>query len=301
MEWGIAINLREPVSESVEKAKIADHGGIETIWITDFPATRLSPVLASIIAENTENSRIGIGLLSPLLYSSSHILQMMITLIETYGERFDLLIGPGDRIKLGEVGVSYGKMSTLVARMSDAASSIRRRLSEYKECRVLVGAQGQKMIEASTSSDGVLLNYSDSEMIQWAISLLNKKPIGFSIGVFPPSLIGFSKSCDEQMGIKTSAAIVALGLNHSIMERFGLKKSLYPAIEMMKKQGLTDDIIKEIDSNILNRFSLCGNIESNIERLKDYQRIGVDMVVFGPPQGASLKGVERIVEAKSRF
>ena len=74
-----------------------------------------------------------------------------------------------------------------------------------------------------------------------------------------------------------------------------------PAIEMMKKQGLTDDIIKEIDSNILNRFSLCGNIESNIERLKDYQRIGVDMVVFGPPQGASLKGVERIVEAKSRF
>ncbi|MGY5880935.1 MAG: LLM class flavin-dependent oxidoreductase [Candidatus Thorarchaeota archaeon] len=301
MEWGIAINLRETVSEIIEKTKIADQGGIETIWITDFPATRLSPVLASVVAKNTENSRIGVGLLSPLIYSPSHILQMMTTLIETYGERFDLLLGPGDRVKLGEIGASYGKITTLVARMSDAATSIREGLSEYKDCRVFVGAQGPKMIEASTCSDGVLLNYSDSEMIQWAISLLEGRPNGFKIGVFPPSLIGSSKSCSEHMGIKTSAAVVALGLSASIMRKFGLTEYLQSALERMKEQGLTNEVVEMLDQNILDRFSLCASVEQITERLVDYQRLGVDMVVYGPPLGASPKGVQRLVDAKNRL
>ena len=203
--------------------------------MTDFPATRLSPVLASVVAKNTKNSRIGIGLLSPLIYSPSHIIQMMTTLIETYGERFDLLLGPGDRIKLGEIGVSYGDITTLVTRMNDSVTMIRRGLSEYEECKVFVGAQGSKMIELSTCSDGVLLNYSDSEMIQWAISHLKDKPTGFTIGIFPPSLIGSSKPCDEHIGIKTSAAVVALGLSPSLMRRFGLIEDLQPAILKMKE------------------------------------------------------------------
>ncbi len=80
MEWGIAINLREHVSEIIEKAVVADKGGIDTVWLTDYPATRFSPILSSMIAKNTKNCRIGVGLLSPLIYSSSHILQIMTTL-----------------------------------------------------------------------------------------------------------------------------------------------------------------------------------------------------------------------------
>lgn len=301
MEWGIAINLRESVSEIIEMAKIADRGGIETIWITDFPATRVSPILASVVAENTRTSRIGVGLLSPLIYSSSHILQMMTTLIETYGNRFDLLLGPGDRTKLGEIGVSYGDITTLVARMNASVTTIRSGLSEYEECKVFVGAQGSKMIELSTCSDGVLLNYSDSEMIQWAISHLEDKPTGFTIGIFPPSLIGSSKPCDEHIGVRTSAAVVALGLSPSLMRRFGLIEDLQPAILKMKKVGLTDEVVEMLGQNILSRFSLCGDNESNVNLLRIYQRIGVDIVVYGPPQGASLRGVKQLVSAKKEF
>jgi len=300
MEWGIALNLREPVSEIIEKSMIADKGKIETIWITDFPATRLSPVLASAVAERTEKSRIGIGLLSPLIYSSSHIIQMMTTLIETYGERFDLLIGPGDRTRLKEIGVSYGDVSTIVTRIRDSVTSIRESLLEYNDCKVFVGAQGSKMIEASTCSDGVLLNYSDSEMIEWAITTLGKRPQGFKIGIFSPSLIGSSKKCDEYFGIKASAAIVALGLNPSILRRFGLKDKLQPAIDKMKENGLTQDLVEMIDQEILDRFSLCGDIEANIDQLENYKQMGVDMVVYGPPQGASLIGVKQLVNAIGR-
>jgi len=301
MEWGIAINLREPVSDIVEKAVEADQGGIDTVWVTDFPATRLSPILASTIAQNTKNCRIGVGLLSPLLYSPTHILQMMTTLIELHGARFDLLLGPGDRPKLRDIGVDYGDIATLVERMREFVTTIREGLEEHDATRVFLGAQGQKMIEASTCSNGVLLNYSDSEMIQWAIATLGKRPQGFKIGAFPPSLIGSSKKCDEHPGIKTSAAVVALGLNSSIQSRFELKEELQPAIDKMKKYGLTQDVVEMIDQEILDRFSLCGDIDENTNQLESYKQMGVDMVVFGPPQGTSLKGVKQLVEAKSKF
>ena len=298
MEWGIAINLREPVSEIIEKAVVADHGGIDTVWITDYPATRLSPIIASEVAKKTKNCRIGVGLLSPLIYSPLHIVQIMNTLVDMHGDRFDLLLGPGDRTKLRDIGVDYGNTSTFVERMRESVITIREKLADDNELRVFMGAQGPKMIEVSTSCDGVLLNYSDSQMIQWAISLLGKKSKNFKIGVFPPSLIGFSKPCNEHKGIKTSAAVVALGLSPSILREFRLGDNLHPAIKRVKEFGLSNDIVEMIDQSILDRFSLCGSIESNIKHLSNYQQIGVDIIVYAPPQGASLEGVERLVAAK---
>lgn len=301
MEWGIAINLRESVSEIVEKAVIADQGGIHTIWLTDFPATRFSPALASVVAESTTNCRLGVGLLSPLIYSPSHIVQMMTTLIETYGERFDLLLGPGDRTKLEEIGISYGQISTLVDRMTKSVTSIGEGLSDFKDCRIFVGAQGPKMLEASTCADGVLLNYSDPEMIQWAISILERRPDNFMIGVFPPSLIGTTKICEENVSIKTSAAVVALGVSRSILKKFGLLQELQPVRSMLKREGLTEKVVEMIDQKILERFSFCGNNKSISKRLADYQELGVDMIVFGPPQGATLGGINSLVRVKSNF
>jgi alkanesulfonate monooxygenase SsuD/methylene tetrahydromethanopterin reductase-like flavin-dependent oxidoreductase (luciferase family) len=298
MEWGIAINLREHLSEIIEKAKIADTGGMDTIWVTDYPATRYSPALASNIAQNTSKSRIGVGLLSPLIYSPTHIIQMMKTLITTHGERFDLLLGPGDRSQLQSIGINYGDISTLVTRIHDSATSIREALTEYNT-RIFMGAQGRKMIEACTCADGVLLNYSDPEMIQWAISKLDNQPKNFKIGIFPPSLIGISQDCKNEKGIKRSAAVVALGLNYSIMKEFGLLNKLRPVADAMREAGLTNQLVEEIGQDILSRFCLCGSIETNTSRLEEYQQMGVEMIVFGPPQGATLEGVRQIVAAKS--
>ncbi len=301
MEWGIAINLREPVSEIIEKAVVADQGGIDTVWITDYPATRLSPIIASEVARSTINCRIGVGLLSPFIYSSSHILQIMTTLIEMHGDRFDLLLGPGDRTKLGNIGVDYGNISILVERMIESVTTIREGLVGHNNLRVFLGAQGQSMIKASTSSNGVLLNYSDSQMIQWAVSLLKEKHKDFKIGIFPPSLIGSLKACNEHMGIKTSAAVVALGLSPSIKRIFGLITDIQKAANKMKKHGLNDDVVQMIDQKILDRFSLCGSVETNLKRLSIFQEMGVDIVVYGPPQGATLKGVDRLVDAKKEY
>ncbi len=301
MNWGIALNLRDTVSEIVQKAIAADKGRIDTIWVTDFPATRFSPALGAMITENTKHCRIGIGLLSPLIYSPSHIVQIMTTLIDTYGPRFDLLLGPGDRSKLGEIGISYEDSSTIVERIIESVGIIRESLRQYRDCKIFLGAQGPKMVKASKNSDGVLLNYSDLGMIQWAISNIEDRPENFTIGIFPPSLIGSSKSCKDNMSIKASAAVVALGASRSILKKYGLLENLQPIITEVRENGFTEEIVERIDQEVLDRFCLCGSIETSNRRLEEYEEIGVEMVVFGPPQGASLRGVERLVESKKKF
>jgi hypothetical protein len=187
-----------------------------------------------------------------------------------------------------------------VKRLRDSVAMIRDGLAKYNDVRILLGAQGPKMIGASSCSDGVLLNYSDSEMIRWAISFLKEKPPGFKIGVFPPALIGNLEECEKHMGIKTSAAVVAMGLSSSIKRKFGLTEELQPAINRLKESGLNNDVVEMIDQKILDRFCLCGNIQYNTSQLAKYHELEVDMVVYGPPQGASINGVRRLVEARSK-
>ena len=107
MKWGVALNVRESMSETLRKARTADRGGIDEVWITDFPASKYAPAVAAAVAEETKSCRIGVGLVSPLLYSPTQILQFMSTLSDTYGERFDLLLGPGDKHALKKIGISH--------------------------------------------------------------------------------------------------------------------------------------------------------------------------------------------------
>ncbi|TFG31641.1 LLM class flavin-dependent oxidoreductase [Candidatus Thorarchaeota archaeon] len=299
MEWGIAINLREPVDEIVEKAVLADKGGIDTIWITDYPATRVSPLLAAVVAQKTEECRIGVGLLSPLIYSTSQILQYITSLIDHYGDRFDLLLGPGDRIKLETIGVSYSSAPNLVQNMMIVANEIKKGLPKDCDCRIFLGAQGPKMVSASSQSDGVLLNYADLQMINWAKSLITNVVKGFKIGIFVPALIGSSKLCKDHLGLRTSAAVVALGLSRSVMKVFELQKPLMSSCALLKRRKYIDeDVVNLIEQSILDRFCICGGKEVLKKYITNLIGLAIDVIVFGPPQGASLKGVRELINAK---
>ncbi len=299
IQWGIAINLRESVSEIVEKAIVADSGGMDSIWIIDYPAVRLSPILASVIAQRTKQCRIGVGLLSPLVYPPKQIVQYMSTLIKQHGNRFDLMIGPGDRARLADIGVKYGRSAKIVSRMAESLERIREGLTVYQGCRIFLGAQGAKMIETSRNSDGVLLNYSDSEMIRWATETLGDIPDTFGIGVFPPSLVGNSVHCSKQLSIRTAAGIVALGVSPSIRTRFNLDEKLQPALSLLRARGKIDEnVINLIDQSVIDKFCVCGTQKSVCNRVKLLAELGVTIVVFGPPQGATIDGVKQLVQAK---
>jgi hypothetical protein len=271
MHWGLAVNVYDTVQRIVEKCVIADQGGIDWLWVTDFPAVRHAPALAAVVAENVKRSRIGVGLVSPLLYEPEQIVQFMSTLIDNYGERFDLLIGPGDRTQLSRIGVEYGNVSTLVTRLVNDVIKIGDELDErgYDDVRVWLGAQGPKMIAASINADGVLLNYTDPEMLRWALIVLGDIPKGFQIGAFPPAFIAENPNCAKESGLRRSAATVAMGLGRSVALEFGLMDTLSAArSSLRRKKGVDQDVVDAIDEATLKRFALCTTPEGACDYIK---------------------------------
>jgi hypothetical protein len=301
MKWGVALNVRNHVTETIRKAEIADVGGINQVWVTDFPASRYAPTVAAAIAERTSSCRVGVGMISPLLYSSTHIVQIMSTLIDSFGERFDLLLGPGDKLALDSVGVSHSTRTT-VDKTTSALDEIKHNLSEagYK-CSILLGAQGPIMIKSSMKSDGVLLNYSNFEMIEWALSQIKEKtPRNFELGIFPPTFVGNCEDITANPGISLSAAMVAIGLNSKVSETFGLGDQITAARNLMKQRGGIDiEVVKSLGKEILQRFAFCGTSEQLSKYMVDLERLGISSVVFGPPQGIRKNGVKILVDAKS--
>ena len=301
MRWGVALNVRDDMSETLRKSEIADKGGLDQVWVTDFPALRYAPAVAAAIAERTKSCRIGVGLVSPILYSSTHIAQFMSTLVDSYGKRFDLLLGPGDKLALDSIGVSYSS-KLMVDKTVHALKEIKKELSEGgHNCSVLLGAQGPIMINASLNADGVLLNYSDLEMVEWALSQIKTEiPKDFHLGIFPPTFVGDCENIESNQGISLSAAMVAIGLNSKVSESFGLRDQIEAARRLMKIRGRIDvEVVKSLRKDILQRFAFCGTREQLADYMKALEKLGISRIVFGPPQGIRKNGVKILVNAKS--
>nr|KXH71702.1 MAG: hypothetical protein AM325_02370 [Candidatus Thorarchaeota archaeon SMTZ1-45] len=301
MRWGVALNVREKLSDTVRKAEIADQGGIDQVWVTDFPAIRYAPAVAAAVAERTTECRIGVGLVSPLLYSVTQIVQFMSTLADTYGERFDLLLGPGDRHALASIGIKHSA-KLMVGKTKTALEKVRHELSEAgHNSSVFLGAQGPVMIKASLKADGVLLNYADLEMVDWALSQIrNKVPKNFHLGIFPPTFVGDCKDFERNQRVSFSAAMVAIGINSIISESFGFRDKIEKARSLMKeRQQIDSEVVKSLGREILQRFVFCGTGEQLKDYLKELEGIGISSVVFGPPQGTRRNGIEILVNVKS--
>ena len=303
MRWGVALNVRDDMSETLRKSEIADKGGLDQVWVTDFPALRYAPAVAAAIAERTKSCRIGVGLVSPLLYSSTHIVQFMSTLVDTYGTRFDLLLGPGDKLALDSIGLSYSSKS-MVDKTAHALDEIKQGLTEAGHgCSVLLGAQGPSMIKTSLKADGVLLNYSDLEMAEWALDQIkNEVPSGFQLGLFPPTYVGDCQDIIANQSISYSAAMVAIGLSRVVSDSFGLLDRIQTARLLMKEHGqINMEVVNSLGREVLQRFVFCGTSEQLSSYMKALEKMGFASIVFGPPQGIRKKGVEILVKAKSKY
>ncbi len=303
MKWGVALNVRDVISETLRKSEIADKGGLDQVWVTDFPSLRYAPAVAAAIAERTKSCRIGVGLVSPLLYSSSHIVQFMSTLVDSYGKRFDLLLGPGDKHTLDSIGVSYSS-KLMVDKTTHALDEIKQGLAEAgHSCSVLLGAQGPLMIKASLKADGVMLNYSDHEMAEWALSQIkNEAPAGFQLGLFPPTYVGDCQDIVANQSISYSAAMVAIGLSRAVSESFGLLDRIQAARVLMKNHGkINMEIVNSLGREVLQRFAFCGTSEQLSNYMSVLKKMGFASIAFGPPQGIRKQGVEILVKAKSNY
>ncbi|MBS7622264.1 LLM class flavin-dependent oxidoreductase [Candidatus Bathyarchaeota archaeon] len=296
---GLNLNVNDTVPETAAKCQEAERLGLDYIWVSDLPSQRYAPVVAAASASATEKITIGLGLISPFLHSPQQIASSLTTLIEAYGERFELCIGPGDRDQLLRVGVNLDSLNGIPQRLLKTKIEIQESLRKRGlECRIWLGAQGPRLLKIAASFDGVLLNYSSPKMIEWALSLGHKAGgLPTNIGVFAPAYVYRSFNPKVYRILEYASATVALGASRTVLEKFSLSESLEPALRKLGSGSLDSSVLELIPRRVIEEFSIMksqGDLQPYLDGLK---RLEVEHVVFAYPQSYSIETMIELAEA----
>lgn len=299
MKFGLSVNTNETTSEIVEKCVLAERLGIDSVWVSDVPVQLFAPAVAAAVAENTRKIRIGLGLISAFLHSPNHIAQSVITLIEAYGERFELCVGPGDRNLLERAGVSTRPSTGVKHYFKDVFRQIRTLLGRKgMRCKFWLGAQGPVMLETSGFYDGVMLNYAHPEIIKWAIDRVKpRRPRDFQFGIYAPSYVYREFNPEIHKLLRMSSAVVALGASDTVLERLDLRDPMAESKHKFSQGGSVKAVLESVPNKAIDLFSISKSSAELGSYLSELSFRGVQHVVFSYPQNHSAKTVKDLAQA----
>jgi len=303
LKFGISVNANDSLRGTVEKAKVAESSGLDYVWVSDSTVQLYAPIVAAAIASHTTRIRLGLGLMSPLLHDPQQIANSLITLCKEYGTRFDLCIGTGDRSQLFRAGLDLGNTLSLPAAIDKARTAIASEIRHaHLKTRIWLGAQGPKMLRIASNFDGILLNYSNPEMIRWAITR-GKLRAGpkFTVGISAPSYVHSTMRSDIFELAKVASAIVALGTTRSVLRRMGILDEIDLLREKADRSPSLEEISSEIPSQIASDFSITKKPNDLPSYIQELSRLGVRHAVFGYPQCHSVETVKELADALARI
>ncbi|MFW9932341.1 MAG: hypothetical protein ACFFDR_06765, partial [Candidatus Thorarchaeota archaeon] len=227
-----------------------------------------------------------------------YVIRWLDTLVEEFGPRFDLLIGPGDKMALVRIGQRTWVPKRVMEHTIKVASDIKQMVKERDlGCAVMLGAQGPRMIKESSTLDGVLLNLSEPEMIKWAQDIIEPHHEDFTFGVFVPTEIVDSPNQETSSEFNYTTAVVAIGAPKALLQEFGLEDSVLRARELHAMNGkVNEEVVAAIGEKSLTRWGLF----TSFEGIKDYMSLlevhGVNHIVFGPPLSHNKKSMQLLVK-----
>ena len=300
IDFAVGLNAYETVKEIVGKCVEAERLGLDYVWIGDSPAHLYCLSVAAAVASRTRKIRIGLGLLSPLLHAADQMSGGIISLIEAYGDRFEICLGVGDRSQLLRAGVD-----TKLTKVWDHVLKAKRRIARSLRAsgvatEIWLGAQGPRMLAASRSFDGVLMNYASPRMIKWAIDRV--KPVArqdFEFGIYAPSYVYGRWRPQAYRLLRIASAVVALGAPATVLNKFGFRKRLHGAIEELKAGLRIESVLRHVPAEVVDNFSIytpSSRLGSYITELGD---LGVTHIVFGFPQNLSKITIRDLASALS--
>jgi 5,10-methylenetetrahydromethanopterin reductase len=291
MEIGLNFNGDREFIETQQKAAAAEKMGFSNIWVGEsIHFSHPYPVIAAI-AHSTRDITIGSGIISYFFNRGLHIKKAFETFVEAWGQRFAIALAPGDVNSLRECGIDPSKPLQKLK----TTLEILRASRKLGETPIYVGASGPRMIEmGSTHADGVLLNYAYPEYVKWALDHLQSDTF---VAVYAPALLTPDRK-NEKAAIWASA-FVASGSNKSFQEDFGLGEDVEQIRGFLGENNFA--ALLEKKDFLLERFTIHGDEQALIRRLREYKGMGVDQVILGSPftySYAAIKNLGNVIQSK---
>ncbi|MEM3595354.1 MAG: LLM class flavin-dependent oxidoreductase [Candidatus Bathyarchaeia archaeon] len=291
--------MEDTLDTAVAKSLTAEASKLDYLWIPDLPNQRYPPAIAAAAASRTTRIRIGLGLISPILHRPIQIASSMRTLIEYYGERFELCIGPGDRGNLHRVGIDLERISGIPRMILEAKNEIFENLDKVGlRCRIWLGAQGPRMLKIASKFDGALLNYSDPEMVAWALNKVGRpyETRKWAAGIFAPAYIYREFKPEIYRVLRFASATVALSTSEHVLKRFGLKDSVAPIRGQYDSKPFSTSILEMVPPTVTERFYILKSQDELPSYIKTLESLGIEQVIFAHPQAISLETIRELGE-----
>ncbi len=295
-------------------ASNAERLGIDGIWIgEDIDMGQDVFVLTAATMVQTIKTRVGTAIIPIAVHSIKTLARAAVTLHQTGGERFVFGTGIGGIQDLKNLGISIARP---VSELEEALSVLRRlwagetvateseliHLKDFNlglkkplEIPVFLGVRGPQMLKLSGQvADGVILS-GPFDYLKDAVKRVDKaaKDSGRNAKdiekiAWMPTIPSYEGS-DEGLAKRVVALVVA-DMPLQVVDILDVDKQRVTQIrEAVAKSGPSAGI-PFVNQEIIDMFSISGEIEHMVDRFETLAKMGLTEVVLGPPFSGNWRG-----------
>ncbi|MEM1942730.1 MAG: LLM class flavin-dependent oxidoreductase [Candidatus Caldarchaeum sp.] len=275
---------KDPVWKLLMASVMVEQKGFDGVWVSDHYFNRSSFMTLSLMAMNTRKVLLGPAVVNPYTTPPALIAQNILTLSEVAVGRVRLAIGAGDQLALKKLGIAREKP---VEKVVQAVEAVKQILSASSSTvAVYVGAQGKRMVEASTkAADGVLVNWSSLEKLKKTAELLRQTA---SNRFRKAAYVITSVHEDEPKARKTAipyAAYLMTGTSAKHLEEMGIDEDFRRRVENLLNSGSWEELYRASSGEWVDQFAFWGSSRKLEEFSAEVLGMGYDEVVYAGPLG----------------
>ena len=290
MIFGLALNVGEGLDEVRKIASLTVGSKITRVWISYSLRGRDPFEAASAVAAANKALRIGIGTLSPYIYTVDEIKNRVVGLVERFGERFDVCLGLGDRKVLEDLGhkISHSAFLNLLTFILGLIKNDLSRLG----VKIWLGAQGSRTLAVSEYFDGVLLNHCSPDAVRWALEKIGPIKEHKEIGVSAPSYIYKDFEADMFACVRRAALKILLGASRSLARDLDLEAEYQQALSYLRSSSQEGYEAEFVSEDLVKSLTITMHASALPNYLNSMRELGVTEVVFGYPLSVSIAHIE---------
>jgi probable F420-dependent oxidoreductase len=304
--FGVTVLPDPPFSRFLELVQLSEKHGFEYAWTYDSHILwQESYATLPIVSEHTERIKLGHFVTNPGIRDATVTASWYATMQDLSNGRMVMGIGRGDssRRVVGLKPVKVADFEARCAMMKDLMNGRKvvwneKELelawvrSELPEIEMWIAGYGPKALAvAGRVGDGVIIQLADPQIIQWIMETARKSaeeagrdPAALKCIVGAPSKVtdDLPKAREE---VKWFPAMVS---NHvmDLIEKYGFDSEIPAALtEYVKARKFYD--YKDhsrvgaahgefVTDEICDRFTVIGNVEQCVEKLRELESVGVD-------------------------
>jgi probable F420-dependent oxidoreductase len=301
MDFGFTLKPDHSLERIASLTRLAESAGFKYGWLFDSHVLWKEPYpLLTLMAQNSTRLRLGTCVTNPATREPSVTASALAVLQELSGGRMDLGIGRGDSARR-----VLGKPPTTLSVLEEVATVIRD-LCEGREVTyegttfrltwapkfklpVWIAGYGPKALEVTGRiADGAIIQIADPSLVQWCVGLLRegsrrngRDPNAVTVMVAAPAHVGARAKVRDR--VRWFPALVS---NHvvDLVKRYGehgLPADLTsyvrnrPAYDYHHHAESGSSNAAFVDDESVDRFCVTGEVDEQIEKLRQLAAIGV--------------------------